>query len=329
MKGHFVLLAMMVAVGFAFYLVWNNRESEKIVTAVLPISVAALIGVFLAVLVFGGKPAIEEKFPVAFLYRTADRAPLAVPHRPLLNSLFEVPELQREHPALVGDNSQAGILYHHLLQKAIIDILAFRYKNNWEVEVTRFETASGQEMSFVPAAGSSGFTRLSHQQVQQLITGNRFSQSRATGLAMTLPPNTRMVVTVPLEGGEVRPEGEILLKNSFVTLRIKTYASWWRRGLGMYRLLTGFTEEQDREFTMAFYVVAIKAEFSRYRSGHPDMKRYKTWVEQITAELQRELDEQIVWSKTRDNYTFVKQIEQFGGPTVPTPPMFLNPPDIR
>ena len=88
MRPVLVLAALILATGVAFYVVWMNRASEKIVTAVIPIAIAALIGVGLTVFVFGGQPPLTVKFPAVFLYRSSDKAPWTPPARPMLNSLF-------------------------------------------------------------------------------------------------------------------------------------------------------------------------------------------------------------------------------------------------
>ncbi len=57
-----LLVLLVLATAAAFWLVWNNRGSEKIVTAVVPIAVGALLGIYLTVLVFGGEPPISSAF---------------------------------------------------------------------------------------------------------------------------------------------------------------------------------------------------------------------------------------------------------------------------
>ena len=60
------------------------------------------------------------------------------------------------------------------------------------------------------------------------------------------------------------------------------------------------------------------------------MSKYKHWVEQIVSELQTALDEQIIWAKTKENYVFMKQLQQFGGVDLgPERPPNLNPPEYH
>lgn len=101
--------------------------------------------------------------------------------------------------------------------------------------------------------------------------------------------------------------------------------SSWLRSLGGYRPLMGYSWEQDREFATAQYLVSIQAEFDWLRPGHPKMPKYKHWVNQIVSDLRARFDEQVLWSETRQNYVFRKQLEQFSGAAIPTIAPFLAP----
>jgi hypothetical protein len=330
MKAVLLLVLLIVATGFAFYLVWMNRGSEKIVTAVIPIAIAALIGVALAVFVFGGEAPITVKFPAVFLFRALDKAPWVPPSRPVLQSLFEVPELQKDHPELMSDDTQGATLYHHLLQKVIIDILCQHHQFAWETDISRFDIGFVEEKSG-PSASAAPSTQLSGAQIQQLLRGNRFAQSRYAPMKLALPRGKALSIKIPQNDLTLVEEGEIVLANDFVHLSITTRFSQWMRSLGPYRLVLGYSWEQDKEFHRAAYLVTIHAEFNRLRSGHPDMPKYKNWVDQIISELQTALDEQLIWAKTKENYLFTKQLEQFGAIEVQPAnrPLTLNPPEYR
>jgi len=65
-----------ITIGFAavvvlalFVFVLMNRGSEKVITAVIPITVAAIVAIGLSIAIFGVEPAINEVFPTAFQTR--------------------------------------------------------------------------------------------------------------------------------------------------------------------------------------------------------------------------------------------------------------------
>jgi len=327
MKALIVLIVLIVATGLAFYVVWMNRESEKIVTAVVPISVAALIGVFLSVFLFGGEPAVTARFPTVFLYRVSDLQPLAPPDRPLLNSLFEVPTLAAKQPELAKDKESGAALYHELLQKAIIDKLASTFPHSWEVDIADFKTGMGQQLTVQPAQDATEpSTKLTLSELDALLKGNRFAGTYATpspGLA--LPLGSSMTIASPHTAPSGMLEGRIAIKNAFVTLTISTGYSLWMRSLGGYRVLMGYSWEQEQDFASAQYIVEVRAQFSRLRSGHPNMPKYKKWVSQIISALRADLDEQVLWSQTRENYLFRKELERVSGVVTPLRPSFLGP----
>ena len=200
MKALILLVALITATVFAFYVVWMNRESEKIITAVVPISVAALIDVFLSVFLFGGEPVVIARFPTVFLYRISDLQPLAPPDRPLLNSLFDVPTLAAKHPELAKDKESGATLYHELLQKAIVDKLAFTFPHSWEVDIADFKTGMRQQLTVQPAQDATEpSTKLTVAELDALLKGNRFAGTYAPpslglalplGSSMTMPPLT-------------------------------------------------------------------------------------------------------------------------------------------
>jgi hypothetical protein len=54
-KSVLVLASFVLLTAAAFILVWLNRTSEKILTAVIPVGAAGLIAIYFAVFVFGGE----------------------------------------------------------------------------------------------------------------------------------------------------------------------------------------------------------------------------------------------------------------------------------
>lgn len=55
MKSYIVVGFLILLAFYAFYLGWMNHASEKIISTLIPIAIAAMVGVFLAVLAFLGK----------------------------------------------------------------------------------------------------------------------------------------------------------------------------------------------------------------------------------------------------------------------------------
>ena len=322
MKSTLLFIGLVLATAVAFYIVWMNRASEKIVTAVIPIAVAALVGIYLAVFVFGGLPPISEKFPSSHMYRIKDKIPASagLPRvlwwRRFTSSLFAPAQLARSHPERFNDqNDENGAtLYHHLLQKAIIDWMGMRYRATWEIEILNLDLPTAVVQQFQPAVDATEpSVTLSTEQIDKLLQGNIFAGIH-TGIPpkLALPPGTQLKIRAPHREKAGWELGEIILKNNFCNLSIQTRYSSWQRGVGSYKRLAGLSDEDDQLLATATYIVTINTTFSRFRSGHPDMPKYESWARQMANELRKQFDEEIIWLRTKEDYLFTQQVRQLG-----------------
>ncbi len=311
-----VLLGAFVAVAaiFVIWLAWTNRASEKVITAIIAAAVA-LIGAPVAVLLFGDAQPVSEVFPVAFLYEFDSKLPANLPwsisNRRFLASPLAAAELYKQTPESFNDeNDKLGIdLYHHLLQRSLVDWLA--RTGGWQTETLRFELPFGREERIGPVQDSSGPSlTVTKEQIQGLLKGNKFAAISVPvgGDSMRLPPNTTLHITPPSQTRTRGVVGEILLENNFCRIEIQTEGSSWLRSLGAYRFLVRMSLEESRKFATSTYVVRITAIFSRLRAGHPDMPKYRRWVKQVADGIRDQFDEQIIWRRTRDDFILNKQL---------------------
>ncbi len=289
MKTAFVLFVAALVLGAA-YLVFINRASEKILTAVFPIVVAAIAAIFITVFVISGEPVATAVFPSSFIYQKASKMPADLPgviaDRRFLPSFFAPVTLHKDHPEFFNDpaDENGAILYHHFLQRAIVDWMGFYY------------------------AASQKSKILSTAEIAELLKGNKFADIHANvSRQIALPSDTEVNIRPPQQGSS----GEIHLKNTFCSISIKTEFYFWSAGAGAYKALGGFTDEDNARLGTATYLVRIKSEFNRWRSGHPEMALYKAWASKLTEGLRTAFDEQAHWSKAKEDVVFQKQLEQF------------------
>jgi hypothetical protein len=319
MRAAIILLVSGLLTAAAFYLVWMNRASEKILGAVIPVAVAGLAGIILAVFVFGGEAPTTTVFPSSFQYRLSSKMPINLPmvlmNRRFSQALFAPAELFKVHPEFFNDSTdpEGQSLYHHLLQRAIIDWMGLTYPATWQVEMLQFDLPVGREGRFEPIQGASEKSEiLSTGQIEKLLDGNRFSGIHA-GIPprIALPPGTKLEITPPQTTAGFLEAGEILLENRFCSISIKTQASSWFRGIASYKRLAGITEEENGKLATANYIVRINVRFDRLRSNHPQMALYKTWASELSEGLRRQFDEQEIWSKTKEDFIFSQLKGQF------------------
>jgi hypothetical protein len=328
MKFYLILALVVLAVVATFYVVLMNRASEKIVSAVIPITVAAIVGIFIAVFIFGGEAPITTRFPVTFFYRAPDNLPLKMPLRRLQEFLFLVPQLNQQHPELMKDDTGGETLYHDFLQRAIVEILASRYQSDWEKEIVRFRTSTGEQMRVMPISSDrrKEFRLVSSSEIHAALRDNRFADVQIAPPQFTVPPGTTFSMSPPIERQGLMPEGIISLANEYVRLTIQSQPSTRGELHGEYQAMMGIGSNPDPTIMESTYIVTVTTTFSRFRTGHPNMKRYKKWASQVVAEIQNDLDEQILWQQTKEKYSS-RQLERLG--PMADGPIILNPPQIN
>jgi hypothetical protein len=74
------------------------------------------------------------------------------------------------------------------------------------------------------------------------------------------------------------------------------------RGVGYLKPLVAYPQEQEDRFWTAQYATIISVELNLLVEGHPEMPRYRRWVETMVQELEDELDVRKHWARARESY---------------------------
>jgi hypothetical protein len=304
----------------AFVLVLLNRASEKILTAVIPIAVAGLVAIYLAVFVFGGEPTVTVVFPTSFLYQADTKMPANLPHLLLwrrFSPMSFLPEqLYSQHPEYFADtaDSDGSNIYHDLLQRAILDWMAQRYSGTWQVEVTQFELPSFRSQEAGPAAAVLEPSKTySADEIGALMRGNKFAGVRSPMASrLSVPQDAELAIEPPHHENALGRVGRIFLKTKYCNILIQTQRSSRMTGIGQYGTLAGLTKEEDSKLVTAIYRVRVTIEYSKWRSGHPKKPLYDNWARGIAKGLQDQFDEQSIWTNAKADYLFQRQVEQLG-----------------
>ena len=320
MKTGIITAVFLALTIFAFYLVLINRASEKILTAVIPIAVAGLVAIYLAVFVFGGEPDTTVVFPASFMYQVETKMPANLPRvlvwRRFTPAEFLPARLHSQNPEyLAAPNDSDGLkLYHDLLQRAILDWMAQRYSGTWRVEVTQFELPGYTSQEAGPATAIVEPSKTySADQIGALFHGNRFASVRSPMAGqLSLPPDAVLSIEPPHQDNALGEIGRIVVRTEYVTVSILTQFSSWARGVGGYGTLAGLSEEDNLKLATSTYRVRITIQHSKWRSGHPKMPIYDDWAKGIAQGLQDQFDEQGIWTKAKADYLFQRQVEQLG-----------------
>ena len=316
-------LLLLLTLG-AFWLAWNNRESEKITSAVVPILTAAIVGVALSVFAFGGQSNIDITFPAAFYFHASDKMPMRLTNvlesRRFPPMLFAVPKLKEASPSLfdagtVSDDTHDGTtrLYHHLLQKSIIDWIGLVYRQTWDVDTQRFEIPDSRMETYSPAGnGLAPSETYSTEEIEKLLDGNIFAKIHA-GIPpkVPLPPGSALRI-IPPRDDKNASVGEIEIRNKFFDINIRSTWTALMNGAGSYSMLAGLSDKENRDIYSALYMVHVTVHFSRLYGGSPQMRVYRRWAEQMTSGLTNQFDEERIWSLTKEDYLFYQQATRLG-----------------
>jgi hypothetical protein len=235
-----VALLMLLIVNVAFFLVYLNRASAEVLTAAAPVAAGAFSAILL-VFTFAKPAPIERAFPVLVLGRQSDLHPIEIPHRPnprRFRLLFA--QWATENASLLSDparpDGEASPLYHHLLQRAIVDWMSTRYFGTWRIRSERFETGDRTERwGPLPDAATTSKTILTSDDIQRVLGANRFASTQGSHLEeqLALPPRTTMTVQPPSTQSPLG-ESEIRFKNRLTDLKIRISYASSGLGLGSY-----------------------------------------------------------------------------------------------
>lgn len=137
------------------------------------------------------------------------------------------------------------------------------------------------------------------------MLGSRLSALRGNPFAavdiglppvMALPPGTQLRIKVPENSSDT---GEIALLNNLFTLTIQTVGSQYKQSVGTYAKLAGLSGEEDQALMKVVYLVKVRVEFNRWKSGNPRMPEYQAWTSQFLAEFKDSFDEQVIWARIK------------------------------
>src|SRR5438034_11032531 len=126
MRPWIVLSFYIIIIGVVIYFVWENRGSQSILGTVLPIPTVALIGI-LIFLSFGKTEPISAVISTVFLYDAKTKLPLDIPERRTAMAANLLPSKLFNRDPKAFAESVDFLLYHDLLQAAIIEELSSRF----------------------------------------------------------------------------------------------------------------------------------------------------------------------------------------------------------
>lgn len=302
----YILFCLLAIVGI--YIAVQNRNSEALRSKVLPAFGIAVIGALLTIW-FGLKgETIDFQFISTLFFNKLDKKPLDEHYQDqykfggdqfninLQNFIGECLANEKElNQAVFRQNGERiKEFYHDMIFVKLISRFLWMYADRWNIRINSVRRGNSFESSVSPIDKSNpAYSKLSWEDfVDEVKDDNNFhkllsSVSEQTSIKeMTVPPKTKMKL-IALKHNKI-----LVLSNPFVTVSIGVNRHSGSIGLGDYRWLLGYDNKTSEKFWSEHFEVHCKAEFEKFKSGHPDMPKYEQWVKTMFAEIQYQLDDE-------------------------------------
>ena len=297
-----------IAVGFTGALITIPAGSADMWLRLSIIASATLASMLLIAL---KEESRKVGFPTIFIYDSTTKTPLesrndVYSYRFCRRTNLCPPEfIVSRMEATAEDNGTGGDLYFDVLLRMVVDLLFGLYRNAWDLKVIRRLLYSHRSVSWEPNEGapSPGFiTREDFQKSFPESRALKVEDFPAIGNKLAVPSGTSLDGKTETIG--VSPHKRTLsLNNSYVELKVELiFSSFTSGGIGHLGLLLGLSGEESEKFSTCSCEINLSAKFSRLRSGHPEMPRYRRWVDGMFEEIQEDFDSRRHWERGRDWY---------------------------
>jgi hypothetical protein len=293
-------------------LVYENRGSEKVVTAFTSVAISAFAAVCLAVFLFGGQQGIDSTFPVCFFVDKGTGLPVSLQGRPATDIGPHLPGLAdtlKAQPSLYSEWDKHGPhVYHVVLQRLILDLMFSVYSESWKITFTNYDlpffeltqirkdnspvlskTFSVRDISLLFDSGDVG-----HRSV--LFKGDE-------NPILHMPPKTEITIEAPKKADKFGNEiGKITIRNRYCAISIETRQVLYAEGIGEYALLGEKPTIPVERIESPLYDLTFHAEFSRWLAGNPELPQYKVWATTMLAVLEGDFNEEKILSVARERH---------------------------
>ncbi len=311
-----LIVAILVVVGT--YIAYENRSlwslPEMKSRVVLPV-ILGIIGVFFTVLYSLRSEKIELNFNSTVYFHQSDL--LALDEHDRRDALYGGEQfsgslrsyiancIEHDERFHEGDSDrrirEAGELYCDMVLLKLMDRFFWAYADWWDVRITS-QRLGDAVMSVVspvkpePASGSLAW--------QRFLIGSgdkgRFSSllvdfpKQHWPEKMTVPPKTEgRVVVSPYDR-------KLVFTNPFVEVSVTIRPRGGSIGVGDFAWLLSYDKKKSKEFWSESFDVNCNADFRKMKCGHPEMPRYRRWVETMFDEIQYLLDDTQRMQRARD-----------------------------
>ena len=294
-------------IGIVFIIVFSS--SETIWSKVVPAFAIGLMGIFFTTWFSTKGESFSSQFNYTLYFNKIDKKGLdehynkqhAYGGAQFDDELRNFIDKKLAELGLEKDGEQIEDLYFHLAFIKLSSRFYWLYANWWDIHINSVRRGDGFETVISANKPYPPCMSLKWNDLLETLVPNDslctllddFSQNFWIK-EMTVPPKTK----VGIETSKVK--NTLSLKNPFVEISITFNKHGGSVGLGDYQWLLGYDNKKNSEFWSERFEVVCEAEFERLRSGHPEMLRYKKWVQTMFEEVRYQFDDERRLIRARD-----------------------------
>jgi hypothetical protein len=185
--------------------------------------------------------------------------------------------------------------YLDILQREVLEELAWRYIGGWKVTVreTTLPTDFPDLQRTLHFSAASGGAILPWTEVTAKNSENRFLRLWPDGSVIRLPPGTSALF-------EYDPKNcrKVVFTNSYVRVSILLYGNSKEQGLGTIGSILSLHGARPADYTTYIFTMQLEATFASGLVGSSESKACRDWVDGMFEHLQNAFNSEKRWQTT-------------------------------
>ena len=305
-------------IGVGCWLICLNRASEAMWAKIIPAFIIGLVGIFLTIWFCTKSENFDTQFNYTLYFNKTDKKLLdehyskqyaygGVQFDVELRNFTDknIVEMGLDKIDFNKDGEKVKNFYFDLAFIRLSSRFYWLYADWWDIHINSVRRGDSFETSISANKPDPPCLPLKWNDLLETFDPNDSLRKLLNDFShnfwikeMKLPPKTK----VGIETSKYKKT--LSMKNPFVEISITFNKHGGSVGLGDYQWLLGYDDKKNNEFWSEHFEVVCKAKFERIRSGHPDMPRYKKWVQTMFEEVRCQYDDEKRLKRAQDYHNF-------------------------
>jgi len=317
-----ILICVFVLIGVTAYIAFQNRNSEALRSKVVPGIAIVLVGACFTIWFSLKSETISRQFTSTLFFHKQDKLPLDEYCKDdykfggyqfrieLLHFIKDRIEQDEElkKATFNSDRNKIEEFYHDLVLVKLLSRFSWMYADWWDVQLDSVRRGRSFTSSVSPVKPIASSMTLKLEDYLETLDSND-KLRKLLELFLEQYPNKKITLPPKTKVGILKSEytKALLLTNPFVRVSIAVDGRGGSIGLGDYQWFLGYDRKESENFWSEHLRVRCEAKFERFRSGHPEMPKYKRWVETMFAEVEEQLGDEKRLERARDYRDLIGQ----------------------